>query len=79
MDASALLAKGFLEMRCGLIDLAAWVDRIERAPGSDGLRDDPRLRQLLEAACLLTDDRPNRTERMQMLFSDPYEADWRDT
>ncbi len=77
MDASSLLAKEFLEMRCRLIDLAASLDRIERAPGGEVLRNDTRLNQLLHAARLLADGKPDRAERLQMLFSDSFNPSWR--
>ncbi|MDO8632616.1 MAG: hypothetical protein Q7R41_19205 [Phycisphaerales bacterium] len=77
MDAPSLLAKEFLEMRCRLIDLAASLDRMDRAPGGELLRSDPRLSQLLRAARLLADDMPDRAERLQMLFSDPFNPSWR--
>jgi len=77
MDASSLLAKEFLEMRCRLIDLAASFDRIDRAPGGEALRNDTRLHQLLHAARLLADGKPDRAQRLQILFSDPFNPSWR--
>ncbi len=77
MDASSLLAKEFLEMRCRLIDLAASLDRMDRAPGGEVLRNDIRLNQLLHAARLLADGKPDRAERLQMLFSDSFNPSWR--
>jgi len=77
MDASSLLAKEFLDMRCRLIDLAASLDRIGRAPGGEVLQNDTRINQLLHAARLLADGKPDRAQRMQMLFSDSFNSTWR--
>jgi hypothetical protein len=64
----------FLTIRCRLVDLAAALDRVDRA-GSP-VTDDPRLRQLQQAIGLLASPDGNRTERVQMAFSLPYCEDW---
>jgi len=56
----------FLGMRCRLIELAAALDRIDRA---GGVGDEPRLLQIRESLKLLADGGPNRAERVQMVFS----------
>lgn len=74
MNATSVLDCEFLEMRCRLIDLAASLDRIDRAepPASQ----DPRKSLLQDAIMLLADRSPNRAGRMQMHFSDPYDPKW---
>jgi hypothetical protein len=77
LPASDLLNREFLEMRCRVIDLAASLDRIHKATDVDANRTDPRLHQLTDGLRILLDGQGDRTARVQMLFSDPYESDWR--
>ena len=44
----------FLEARCRLLDLAAFLDRINRGPGSAGVDQDPRLDKIRKALDVLT-------------------------
>ncbi len=76
-DSTALnvLNREFLAIRCRLVDLAAALDRVDRADGR--ATDDPRWRQLQQAVGVLADPDGNRAERVQMAFSLPYFADWR--
>ncbi|MHC4698713.1 MAG: hypothetical protein ACYTFA_18445 [Planctomycetota bacterium] len=71
------LDREFLEIRRRLIDIAAALDRIDRADGSDDLRSDPRMETLRQAALVLNDGQGGRAERVQMVFSDTYDAAWR--
>jgi hypothetical protein len=77
MDAKACLDREFLEMRCRLIDLAASLDRIERANGSGVLAGDSRTAGIREALAVLARGGLDRTEQVQRIFSDPYQSDWR--
>ncbi len=63
----------FLENRCVLLDLAAMLDRYDRA--GDPSPEDPRLEMIYRALSLLVDRgaTPDRTERLQILFSDPVD------
>jgi hypothetical protein len=74
-DAKQVLERDFLGSRCRLVDLAAALDRIDRAPGSAA--DDPRLSQIQAALAILADGQPDRAERVQMLLSLPYRPNWR--
>ena len=56
--------------------VAAGLDRIDRADGAANTRSDPRYLQLEQAIRVLTDGKPDRTERVQMVFSLPYEERW---
>ena len=38
---------------------------------------DPRLTQLREVVGILLDGRPDRAQRVQLMFSDSYDVDWR--
>jgi hypothetical protein len=61
----------FMEHRAKLIDLAAFLDRVERGRGDDDPRDDFRIRQLLGAVAILTDGQGERARRVLDTFSDP--------
>lgn len=76
MPAPQLLDRHFLDMRCRVLDLAAALDRIERSEGGRRLQD-ARLELLHAAISILSDGEPDRAARVQMLFSDPYDAAWK--
>ena len=58
-------------MRARCLALAADLDRIERAAGGAALLEsDPRIQTLRRAIKILLDERTNRAEQVQMLFSD---------
>jgi len=70
---SAVIDRYFMEHRAKLIDLAAFLDRIDRSPdlGSDNGKDeDFRLEALRRAITLLSDGEPQRAKRILELFSD---------
>ncbi|MEP0841263.1 MAG: hypothetical protein HRF43_00970 [Phycisphaerae bacterium] len=76
MPAEAVLDRYFLDMRAKVLDVAATLDRIDRADGSRTVRRDGRLGQLREAIGVLLSDEGDRAARVQMIFSDPYEPNW---
>ena len=57
----------FMDARCKLIELAAFLDRVERAPGED----DFRLRAFREAMGELSRANPDRARQVLLAFSDP--------
>lgn len=76
----------FLEHRAKLLDLAAYLDRLDRAPGSKGPTPTPgsgndasgatsggdyRDKALREAIAILTDGNPHRARRVLERLSDP--------
>ena len=73
--AAKLLDREFLDIRSKLIDLAASLDRIQRAPGS--VADDPRMDKITQALQILATSAPACTEQIQILFSLPYDEHWR--
>ena len=77
LDAPEVLNREFLELRAWLLQAAAVLDRIDRAEGS--VASDTRLHKIYHALAILADEQPDRAERIQMVFSRPYEADWRTT
>jgi hypothetical protein len=65
-----LLEEYFIEQRTQVLDLAAFLDRLDRASALDAA-DDFRLVALRQALAALCSDQPGRLERIQMLLSDP--------
>ncbi len=62
----------FLEHRGKLLDVAAFLDRVDRSrPSGRAGGEDYRVAALREALCLLADGRPRRVERVLKLLSDP--------
>ena len=62
-----LLDLQFIEFRHKLIDLAAFLDRIDRHPGST----DYRHSAMLRALPILLEHRPDRAKAILDAFSDP--------
>lgn len=75
-SAGQVLDRHALEIRCGLLDVAAALDRVERSDAFETARRDPRWSQIRQAIAILASDGNDRAERIQMLFSDTYEAGW---
>ena len=72
-----MLDRHFLELRHRVLDIAAGLDRIDRADDAAKTRLDPRYLQLEEAVRLLIDGKSDRAERIQMAFSLPYDEHWK--
>ena len=72
--APEILQREFLEIRCKVLELAASLDRLERAEGSVG--NDARMARVREGLELLLENRQDRAEQVQLTFSRPYESDW---
>ena len=70
LTARELLDLFFLDVRCALLETAATLDRIDRAPHAAAVAGDPRLEKIAEACRLLQDGRGDRAERFLVLFSD---------
>ena len=66
-QATEILQREFLGIRARLIDIAATLDRIERA--QDEPMEDPRLDKICQGIAVLGTDTPNRTEQIQLIFS----------
>jgi hypothetical protein len=58
---------GFIPTRARLIEVAAFLDRVERYEAAD----DFRCAALREAAALLVDGKPERARRILQKLSDP--------
>lgn len=76
-DALEVLDREFLELRAGLLQVAAQLDRLDRAAGS--VADDPRMEGVRRALQVLAGPEVNRAEQVQLVFSRPYDADWKET
>jgi hypothetical protein len=74
LTAAEILNREFLEIRCKILDLAAALDRLERAEGSVG--DDPRMLRLREALAAVLGESEDRAEQVQMIFSRTYDDTW---
>ncbi len=75
MNHAEVADRYFLEMRCRVLDLAAALDRLDRAEGRAD--DDPRFAQLRNAIAELSTAELGRAERVQLAFSREYDPDWR--
>ena len=73
--APEILDREFLETRCKLLEVAAALDRLDRADGS--VSADPRRQKIQRALGVLSGTGENRAEQLQLLFSLNYEPDWR--
>ncbi len=69
LNRQQLIDEYFIENRTKLLDLAAYLDRLDRAEG--GAQDDFRMEAFREALQELCSTTPGRVKRIQMIFSDP--------
>ena len=74
-NASQVLDRHYLEARARILEIAAILDRIDRADGTTG--EDPRADQLRQGIRILLDDDVDRAQRVQHLFSRKYSETWR--
>ncbi len=68
-DYQSLVDLYFLEHRAKSLDIAAFLDRLDRAVPQPP-QDDFRVAALRQAVAILNDDQPNRTARILALLSD---------
>ena len=64
----------FLTIRAKTLELAAALDRIQRAEGS--VASESRMRQIALALETLLRDDSDRAEQIQLIFSRSYDDDW---
>lgn len=73
LEPKQVLDRYYPEVRAWLIQIAAVMDRYERAGGNPGAGNDERLARYREALKVLqTAEADDRAERIQMIYSDPY-------
>lgn len=75
LSAPQILNRDFLEVRAKILELAACLDRMERAEGS--VADDSRMKQIHQGLEALETIGAKRAEQVQLLFSLPYDEAWR--
>lgn len=83
MNANQLLDRHFLEVRAKLLEVAATLDRIDRASANgqsdEGAADAERLEKLRAGIDILRQlETTDRAEQVQRLFSRVYQEDWRE-
>jgi hypothetical protein len=71
----AVLEQEFLPLRAKILEIAAGLDRLDRAAGDS--RGDGRRERIEQAIRLLLDGAPDRAEQVQLLFSREYDEAWR--
>lgn len=74
MTSLQILNREFLELRAKVLELAAALDRLDRAEGA--IVDDVRLVRLHEAISVLLTSSDDRAERVQLIFSREYDHAW---
>ena len=75
--AAEVLNRDFLELRARILDLAAALDRVDRASVSPE-PPEPRIEQLRQGIELLLTQKTDRAEAVQLHFSYKYDPDWRE-
>ena len=76
-EALEVLDRDFLETRGQILEIAAVLDRIDRAPAHHHLHPDPRAGQIRQALEALCEPGPGRSETIQLIFSLEYDQNWR--
>jgi hypothetical protein len=76
-DAAQILDREYLAIRGRILELAADLDRLDRAPEPPGHRHpDERLAHVRRALEALLVPGPDRAETIQGIFSLPYDPEW---
>lgn len=75
-DVDAVLNAEFLDVRSRILEVAAALDRIDRAPEPPGHMPDRRLAQLRRSMEALLEPGPDRAETVQRIFSLEYDPNW---
>ncbi|MFO0013574.1 MAG: hypothetical protein ACK553_12575 [Planctomycetota bacterium] len=73
-SAEEILAEEFLQARSRILDLAAFLDRLERAPGS--AEEAAQMMLLTQGLEILCDDEVGKARRVQLLMSRDYDPAW---
>jgi len=76
MKSKEIFETEFLGIRAKILEVAASLDRIDRAEGN--VEGDPRLKLIEDAIAVIAakQDDPIRAEKIQLLFSREYDASW---
>ncbi len=77
-DTAQVLDREFLEIRTRILDVAAALDRLDRAPESPAHHHpDPRLAQISQALEVLLSPDADRAATVLHVFSLEYDPEWR--
>lgn len=71
LTATEVLDLYFIENRARLLDIASFLDRIDRYEGAEAARSDYRYQALAKAIDRINSGTAGRTAAIQTLFSDP--------
>jgi hypothetical protein len=74
LERSAVVNLYFMEHRAKLIDIAAFLDRLDRAHDDSRGKPDFRVDAFRKAITILHDNKPDRASRILDLFSDHSSA-----
>lgn len=77
LTASEIFDRVFLETRAKLLEVAATLDRLDRATGTDTVASDFRMEQIRNSIDVIQNESGNRAEQLQIIFSDEYEEGWK--
>lgn len=75
-SAHQLLDREYLPVRAKILEIAAALDRIQRAEGN--ALDDARWKQLLAAMQIVLEPEADRAEQLQLHFSRRYDELWQE-
>jgi hypothetical protein len=75
-QSSEILEQEFLPARAKILEVAAALDRLDRAEGSTAT--DSRRAQLQAAIQVLLRPEDDRAEQIQLIFSRQYKDEWRE-
>jgi hypothetical protein len=73
-SAVQIVADEFMIARAKILELAATLDRIERASGS--VDDSKHMQLLVQGMHILIDDQVEKAKRLQLLMSRDYDPNW---
>ena len=76
MNAQEILDREYLVVRAKILEIAASLDRIDRADGD--VNESDAMHQVRKGMEIVLSDSSNRAEQVQMLFSRPYEKNWQE-
>lgn len=77
LPAAQALDQYYLEARCKILDLAAILDRMGRGKDPARAAQDPRVARIMQALDVLRDQEDDRAQRIQQVFSLPYDPAWK--
>lgn len=70
MSSKEILEMYFLDNRARLLEIASFLDRIDRYSGTPDVKNDYRYRSFMKALKVVAETGKERTKNVQLLFSD---------